>query len=438
MNLIVNGCPMVSGNISVGGDKSITHRCLIIGAIGEGKTVVYNYSRADDCFSTLRCLKEMGVEIDIDNKRIVINGRGINGLREPEDILDCGNSGTTMRLLAGLLAGQEFYSVLTGDESLRNRPMQRIIDPLNLMGAQVLGRKGGYAPLSIIGGRLKGIQYKLPIPSAQIKSALMLAGLYADKKTVIEEPYPSRDHTERLFGYFKIRFKREKNRIIVFPGRRFKGRKIVVPNDISSSAFFIVLGILRGEKLILRQTGINHFRIGLIEILKSSGGDITLINKRNFGNEPVADIIVKRSDIKPFSISRPMIPRLIDEIPVLAVLATQLKGRTVIKDAQELRVKETDRIRAICNELKKFGAEMEETEDGMIINGPNRLKGAVCESYKDHRIAMALSIAGLIAKGKTIIKDVDCINISFPGFVDILKEVCGEEYVRIQDGFKKV
>uniref|UniRef100_A0A7V0Z697 3-phosphoshikimate 1-carboxyvinyltransferase n=1 Tax=candidate division WOR-3 bacterium TaxID=2052148 RepID=A0A7V0Z697_UNCW3 len=433
MNLIVNSCNKISGKISVGGDKSITHRSLILGAIANGKTEIINCSHAEDCLSTIKCLRAMGVEINVEKNKIIIAGRGLKGLKEPEDVLDCGNSGTTMRLLAGLVSGQNFYSVLTGDDSLRKRPMRRIIEPLKLMGARIESRRDNFAPLGISGNRLKGIEYKMPVASAQVKSSLMIAGLYADSKTIIEEPIRSRDHTERLFKFFGIKFKRKNNKITVLPAKGFSGKIIKIPNDISSAAFFLILGILIADKLTLKDTGINPLRIGIIQVLQDAGSKITLENQRKFCNEPIADIVVKKKKPEPFIISGTLIPRLIDEIPVLAVLATQLEGRSIIKDAKELRVKETDRIRAIVTELKKFGANIKEIEDGLIIDGPTELIGTVCDSYKDHRIAMTLTIAGLIAKGRTIIKDIDCISISFPDFVNTLKEVCGEGYLQLDD-----
>ncbi|MCX7995174.1 MAG: 3-phosphoshikimate 1-carboxyvinyltransferase [candidate division WOR-3 bacterium] len=433
MNLRVKKCSIASGEIVVGGDKSITHRSLILGAIARGRTEILDYSRAEDCLSTLRCLKKLGAEIEIEKKKIVINGKGLRSLHEPDDVLDCGNSGTTMRLLAGLLAGQKFYSVLSGDDSLRKRPMERVIKPLKLMGARIESRQGGFAPLAIRGNRLEGIEYRLPVASAQVKSSLMLAGLYADSETIIEEPVPTRDHTERLFKFFGIKFIKKKNRIRVIPGQEFKGIRINIPNDISSAAFFVVLGCLIAKKLILRNIGINPLRTGMIEVLKDSGALIEIKNQKVYAGEPVGDVFVKKHKPSPFVIGAPLIPTLIDEIPVLAVLATQLEGTSIIKDAAELRVKETDRLKAIAGELKKFGANIKELADGLMINGPSRLKGTVCESYNDHRIAMALTIAGLIADGETVIKNAQCIKISFPDFIDKLKTICGEDYVRIED-----
>lgn len=354
MDLIVKKCSKISGEISVGGDKSITHRSLILGAIARGKTEIINYSAAEDCFSTLKCLQAMGVEIEIQKNKIVVEGRGLSGLSEPEDVLQCGNSGTTMRLLTGLLAGQTFYSVLTGDNSLRNRPMERVIKPLRMMGAKIDSRKGGFAPLSIRGSKLKGIEYRLPVPSAQIKSALMLAGLYANSETVIEEPVPSRDHTERLFMFLEIKFNKKNNRIKVYPAQEFKGKVLKIPNDISSAGFFISLGILTADKLVLRDTGVNPLRSGMIEVLRKCNARISIENKRELGAEPVADIVVKKSKPSPFVISGQLIPKLIDEIPILAVLATQLNGSSIIKNAGELRIKETDRIKSIVSELKKI------------------------------------------------------------------------------------
>jgi len=430
MDLIIKKCDAPAGKISVGGDKSITHRSLLIASICQGETAIHNYSRADDCFSTLKCLKKLGVNIEVNEEAILVKGSGLNDLKEPENILFCGNSGTTIRLLTGLLAGQHFFSVLNGDESLRSRPMRRVLEPLGLMGANINSRKNGLAPLSIVGSKLKGIEYKLPVASAQVKSALMFAGLFANSKTVIEEPIPTRDHTEKMFEFFGIKFSREDAHITVFPGGQFNARTIQIPNDISSAAFFIVLGVMSAEeKIIIENTGINPLRCGIIEVLKNAGADITISNHRIIANEPVADIIVGKSKIEPFTIAGAMIPKLVDEIPVLVVLATQLNGKSIIKDAQELRVKETDRIKAIAMELKKLGADIEEKEDGLVIKGPAKLKGSMCNSYNDHRIAMALTIAGLIAEGKTIIKDANCISISFPAFIKIIKKVCGDDYV---------
>ncbi|MEO0184481.1 MAG: 3-phosphoshikimate 1-carboxyvinyltransferase [candidate division WOR-3 bacterium] len=433
MNLCIRMCGELNGEVWVGGDKSITHRSLILGAIADGETIIHNYSHAEDCLSTVRCLKSMGIEIDVSKEWITIKGRGLYGLKEPEDVLDCGNSGTTIRLLAGLLAGQKFYSVLTGDDSLRKRPMKRVVEPLKLMGAEITSRNNCFAPLSMVGKKLKGIEYRLPVASAQVKSALMLAGLYADSNMILEEPVPTRDHTERLFEFFGLKFTNNGKKITVFPAQGFSGRIINIPNDISSAAFFVVLGLLTAREMVIKDTGVNPLRCGIIEILRQNGADIKFDKQRGLNNEPVANIIVKRSEIFPFTISGSLIPRLIDEIPVLAVLATQLKGISEIKDAKELRVKETDRISAICSELRRMGANIEETEDGMIIKGPTRLKGAACESYNDHRIAMSLAIAGLVAEGETIIKGADCINISFPEFINILKGVCGEECVQYQE-----
>ncbi|MEO0136500.1 MAG: 3-phosphoshikimate 1-carboxyvinyltransferase [candidate division WOR-3 bacterium] len=432
MNILVKNCSIASGLLAVGGDKSITHRALILGTLAEGRSELINPSDAEDCQATIRCLKMLGAEIIKKDSRIIIEGKGLYSLKEPEDVLDCRNSGTTIRLLTGLLAGQKFYSVLTGDDSLRRRPMARIIDPLRLMGANIESRKGGLAPLSIKGSDLRGIEYRLPIPSAQVKSALMLAGFYADSPTIIEEPISSRDHSERLFTYLGIRFSKKGNRIEIRPRPIFKGKTIYIPNDISSAAFFIVLGCLIGDKLVIQETGINPLRSGVIEILKKAGALITIGNKKIFSEEPVADIIVRKRKPRAFTIGGSLIPSVIDEIPVLAVLATQLDGTSVIKDAQELRVKETDRLRAIATELQKFGARIKEEPDGLIINGPTRLRGTVCKSYHDHRIAMALTVAGLIAEGETVIQDAECIKISFPDFIEKLKTICGEEYVQIE------
>ncbi len=430
MDLVINKPEKVCGIVNVGGDKSVTHRALIISAIAEGRTRIFNYSRSKDCQSTAECLRKLSIDIERTKECYIVKGKGLYGFKEPEDVLDCGNSGTTMRLLASLLAGRDFFSVLSGDGSLRNRPMKRIIEPLTLMGAKIYARKNGLAPLCIAPARLKGIDYIIPVASAQVKSALMLALLYADGLGVIEESSETRDHTERMFEAFSISFKKTGNRIEVFSGQRFNGIDVNVPDDISSAAFFLTLGaIAHDSEIVIKDTGINPTRTGIIEILQQAGAGIEMLNKRSFGNEPVADIEVSGSEIKPFMIEKEIVPRLIDEIPVLAVAATQAKGTTIVKDARELRVKETDRLRVIVQELKKMGARIEEREDGFVVEGRTQLIGAVCDSHNDHRIAMALAIAGLIAEGETVIKNAECINISFPDFISVLEEVCGEDAI---------
>jgi len=434
MKIVVNNCSAPRGEIKINGDKSITHRGLIIGSIAEGRTILHGYSNGIDCMSTLKNLKDLGIKIVESESTILIQGRGLGGLTEPENVLDCENSGTTMRLLSGLLSGQDFFSVLTGDNSLCKRPMDRIINPLQKMGAEIRAReKNRFAPLSISGGNLKSINYKLPIASAQVKSAILLAGLYADGKTTIEEPYPTRDHTERMLKLFGSKIEKYRNLITLKEKDRLTSHELFIPGDISSASYFMVLAsITQNGELFLKDVGINPTRTGILDILEMMGADISILNKRDVSNEPIADILVKNRKLNAIDISGDIIPRIIDELPIIAVAATQAKGTMKVKNATELRVKETDRIKAIVENLKKMGAKIEEQKDGFIVKGPKRLNGTLCNSYGDHRIAMSLAIAGLIANGVTIIEDTECIKISFPEFITLLKMVCGEEHIRIE------
>jgi 3-phosphoshikimate 1-carboxyvinyltransferase len=434
MKLLLRKCISPKGEIKMGGDKSITHRGLIIGAIAQGKTVVHGYSRCADCMATLEIFKQLGISIKDSGSTISIEGKGLDGFVEPDDVLDCKNSGTTMRLLAGVLSGQNFFSVLTGDSSLRKRPMQRIIRPLDQMGAEIRSRCGGFAPLGIKGGKLKSIDYKLPVASAQVKSAILLAGLYADEETIVEEPKLTRDHTERMFSLFGAKVEKEDKRIILKKKNKLNAQELIIPGDISSAAYFIALACLApGSELYLKDIGVNPTRTGILDVLKMMGADISVVNTRTVSNEPIAGLMIKYSKLKTREISGQLIPRLIDEMPILAVAATQVQGITVIKDAAELRVKETDRISAIVVGLKDMGAKIEEKKDGFVVEGPTRLYGAQCNSFGDHRIAMALTIAGFIADGQTIIDGAECISISFPEFITLAKTVCGEANVTIQD-----
>ncbi len=434
MRIVLKKCPTPRGEIKVNGDKSITHRGLIIGAITEGRTLLSGYSRGRDCMSTLKNLGELGIEVLESESTISIQGKGLGGLTEPDDVLDCENSGTTMRLLAGLLSGQDFFSVLTGDSSLRKRPMDRIIKPLRKMGAEIHARGGDrFAPLSIKGGNLASINYTLPVASAQVKSAILLAGLSTDGETTVLEPSPTRDHTERMLKLFGARIKKSSKTIILKGKDRLTPHELSIPGDISSASYFIVLAsIAQNGEVLLKDVGINPTRTGILEVLKIMGADISTVNKRDVSNEPTADILVKSSKLEGMEISGEIIPRIIDELPIIAVVATQAKGTTQVKNATELRVKETDRIKAIVEGLKKMGAKIEERKDGFIAEGPKRLHGASCKSYGDHRIAMALTIAGLIADGVTTIDDALCIKISFPEFITLVRLVCGEEYIRIE------
>ncbi|MBP2072258.1 MAG: 3-phosphoshikimate 1-carboxyvinyltransferase [Thermoanaerobacterium sp.] len=410
----------VKGVVNVPGDKSISHRAIMFGSIAEGDTIIEGFLKSDDCFSTINCMRKLGVNIDIDKDDVYVKGNGMY-LRECPDILDAGNSGTTMRLLSGILAGQKFTSTITGDESLRKRPMKRIIKPLNMMGAEITAIDDNYAPLIIKGNVLKGINYKTEVASAQVKSCIMLASLYADDETIIEEPFLSRNHSELMLNYFGGNFESYENRIVCHPVERLHGCKICVPGDISSAAYFIVAAsILPQSEILIKNVNVNHTRTGIIDVIKKMGGNIEIKDERVLNNEPVADIIVKSSCLKGIEIGGEIIPRLIDEIPIIAVAASYADGETVIKDAEELKVKESNRIDTMVSELKKMGADIEATSDGMIIHGKETLNGALVDSYNDHRVAMSLSIAALKAEGSTKIKNAECVNISFPDFYSVL------------------
>ena len=426
MELVIEKINQLKGNISVPGDKSISHRSLILGSIGQGETRVYNLLNSLDCLRTLECMQALGVKIELDEDNSVnIKGKGLYGLQEANAILDVGNSGTTIRLLTGLLSGQNFYSVLNGDNSIRKRPMKRVVQPLRLMGADIWGREDGhFAPLSIKGSKLNSFQYTLPVASAQVKSALLLAGLYATGKTVISEPLSTRDHTERMLETMQGDIKISPPEVKIKGGIELRSTDIFIPGDISSAAYFIAAAsILRNSQIIIKQVGVNPTRIGIIEILKKMGTKIDILNYQIKSNEPRADLKIGYSALKGIEIKEEMVPLLIDELPLIAVVATQAQGKTLVSGARELRVKESDRIKAIVSELKKMGADIEEEEDGFTINGPTKLQGAVCESYNDHRIAMSLAVAALLAEGKTVIRNSECIDISFPGFEKTLQNL---------------
>jgi len=426
VELVLEKVGKLKGNISVPGDKSISHRSLILGSIAQGETQIHNFLNSLDCLKTLECMRALRVEIKsgCDNY-IKIKGKGLYGLQEPKDIIDVGNSGTTIRLLTGLLSGQNFYSVLSGDDSIRKRPMKRVVQPLRLMGADIWGRENGQlAPLSINGWRLNPIRYTLPVASAQVKSALLLAGLYATGETVIKEPLPTRDHTERMLEIMQADIKISPSEIKIKSGKELKGTEIFIPGDISSAAYFIVAAsVLKGSQIIIKQVGINPTRTGIIGILNKMEAKIDILNHQIKSNEPQADLRIEYSELKGVEIKEEIVPFLIDELPLIAVVATQAKGKTVVSGAKELRVKETDRIKAIVNELRKMGANIEEREDGFMVKGPSKLQGAICESYNDHRIAMSLAVAALLAEGKTIITNSECIDISFPGFEKTLQKL---------------
>lgn len=420
----------LAGTVYIPGDKSISHRSIMLGGLAATPITVTNFLHAADCWSTIGCMRAMGVEVTQDDKgALTVKGNGLCGLREPQDVLDAGNSGTTMRLLTGLLGTQPFFSVMTGDASLRKRPMGRVITPLAKMGVKILGReRSRYAPLAIQAAeQIQGIEYDMPVASAQVKSAILLAALFANSPTVIAEPIPSRDHTERMFETFGIPVKRAGNTITLEPVKQLTApAEINVPGDISSAAFWLVAAsIIPGSQLVLVNVGINPTRTGILDILAQMGADITITNERWSGQEPVADIVVRSAKLTGVTIEAEMIPRLIDEIPVLAVAALFAEGKTVVKGAEELRVKETDRLQAVAQELGKMGAAITETADGLIIAGPQKLNYAVCHSHHDHRMAMAVAVAGLAAQGAEI-KEPDCVKISYPDFFNVLTSLSQE------------
>ncbi len=415
------------GTINIPGDKSISHRSVMLAGLASTPVVINNFLFAADCCSTVSCMQGLGVDIKKnEDDRLHIQGRGIYGLTEPENVLDAGNSGTTLRLLSGILACQPFFSVLTGDASLRKRPMARVINPLSQMGCRFNGRQQSrYAPLAILPAEeIKGIEYTLPVASAQVKSAILLAGMFAGSKTTVTEPYMSRDHTERMLETFGVEVNRTGLSVSINPVKSLIAPSVMdIPGDISSAAFWLVAAaITPNSKLTLCNVGINPTRTGIVDALRQMGANIIIHNERCSGKEPVADITIETSELTGISIEAQMIPRLIDEIPVLAVAALFAKGKTTISGAEELRVKETDRLKAITCELSKMGAKISETTDGLIIEGPQRLKSAVCNSYDDHRMAMALAIAGQAANGVEIIEP-NCVRISYPNFFTTLTDL---------------
>ncbi len=417
----------LEGEIELPGDKSITHRAIILNSIAAGEARLCNYLPGADCLSTVNCLRALGVaieELDSSPPTLLVHGAGATGPKEPANVIDAGNSGTTMRLLTGLLAAQPFFSVITGDDSLRFRPMGRVVQPLRLMGAQIWGRgSDSLAPLAIRGQMLSGISYPLPVASAQLKSALLLAGLFARGTTTLTEPAPSRDHTERQLQAMGARIKKEGKQISLEPSSSpLKAQDVNIPGDLSAGAYWMVAGSIHSKaKVRIPGCGVNPTRTGILDALSGMGARIQRLNQRTEGGEPMADIHVEPSDLVGIELSGEIIPRIIDEIPVLAVAACCAKGKTVIRDAAELRVKESDRIATTARELMKMGAHIEELPDGMIIHGGAPLKGAAVESHGDHRLAMSLAIAALVAEGETVIQDAEVVDISYPGFWEHLE-----------------
>ena len=415
------------GELEIPGDKSISHRAIMFGSLAGGITEVTHFLQGADCLSTISCFQKLGIEIENNTDKILIHGKGLHGLSAPASILDCGNSGTTTRLISGILSGQNFTSTLTGDSSIQKRPMKRIMDPLSQMGAEINSIHGNNcAPLTIKGRTLKGIHYHSPIASAQVKSAILLAGLYAEGETLVTEPYISRNHSEIMLSYFGADIKTENTTAILQPEPVLKGQKIAVPGDISSAAYFIAAGLLVPDsEILLKNVGINPTRDGILRVAKDMGGKIELLNVNTDNGEPTADLLVKFSSLKGITIGGEIIPTLIDEIPIIAIMSAFATGTTIIKDAAELKVKESNRIQVMVDNLKAMGADIESTDDGMIIHGGKDLHGTIIDSHNDHRIAMSFAIASLLADGHMTILDKNCVDISFPSFYNDLNRLAG-------------
>lgn len=413
----------LQGTLHIPGDKSISHRAVMFGSLAKGDTRITNFLQGADCLSTISCFQKMGIQIENFDDQVIVHGKGLHGLSAPDSMLDVGNSGTTTRLISGILAGQNFSSELNGDASIQKRPMGRIITPLQMMNADITSIKNnGCAPLHINGRTLTGIHYNSPVASAQVKSCVLLAGLYADGPTSVTEPALSRNHTELMLSSFGAKIESNGNTATILPEPDLIGQDIEVPGDISSAAFFIAAGLMvPNSEICIKHVGINPTRDGILRVCKAMGGNISLENKRIIGGELVADIIVKSSKLKGTVIEGDIIPTLIDEIPVIAVLAACAKGTTVIHDAQELKVKESNRLDIMVNQLSAMGVDIIGTDDGMVIHGGQPLHGAMIESHLDHRIAMAFAVAALVADGVTTIKNADCVDISYPTFYQDLK-----------------
>lgn len=409
------------GELTVPGDKSISHRAVMFGSLAKGTTKITHFLEGADCLSTISCFRKMGIDIENNNGEILVHGKGLHGLSAPVDILDVGNSGTTTRLISGILAGQNFVSELTGDDSIQSRPMKRIMTPLLSMGADIASIKGNNCvPLRIIGHPLKAIHYDSPVASAQVKSCVLLAGMYSDGITSVTEPVLSRNHTEIMLNYFGAQVTSEETTASIAPEPSLFAREITVPGDISSAAYFIAAGLLvPGSEILLKNVGINPTRDGLLRVCKDMGADITLLNV-NMEGEPTADLLVRTSSLHGTTVGGEIIPTLIDEIPMIAVMAAFAEGTTVIKDAKELKVKESDRILVMAENLSRMGADITPTEDGMIIHGGKPLHGAEIDSYLDHRVAMSFAVAGLLCDGPLSIKGGDCVKISYPEFYEDL------------------
>ncbi len=420
------------GEVNIPGDKSISHRCIMFGSIASGTTEISNFLQGADCLATINCFRRMGIEIENQEEKIIVHGKGLHGLTAPTEILDVGNSGTTTRLISGILVGQPFESKLSGDNSLNSRPMKRIMEPLTKMGGHISSiLRNGCAPLYIAPGKLHGIHYDSPVASAQVKSSILLAGLYADGETSVTEPSLSRNHTELMLKEFgadiRSQFDLNTSKATAFirPCSELYGQKIMVPGDISSAAYFIAAGlIVPDSEILIKNVGINPTRDGILRVCKAMNADVELLNVNTASGEPTADLLVRSGKLTGTAIEGAIIPTLIDELPVIAAMACYAEGTTVIRDAAELKVKESNRIAVMVENLTAMGADVTETEDGMIIHGGKPLHGAVIDSKKDHRIAMTFAVAALGASGETEILDADCVNISYPGFYGDLERLC--------------
>ena len=414
--MVIQKIKKAIGQIKVPGDKSISHRAVMLGSLANGVTEISGFLKGADCLSTIDCFRKMGIDIDINGENVTVHGNGLRGLKKPDEMLYTGNSGTTTRLLCGILAGQNFDTSITGDASIQKRPMGRVVQPLSMMGAKI---ENEYCPLYITGTKLHGIDYKMPVASAQVKTAIILAGLYADGETVIHEIEKSRDHTELMLSSMGADLTIDNLDITVKPINDLTAVNVDVPGDISSAAFFLVLGaIMPNSQITVTNVGVNPTRTGIIDVLKDMGADITLENVHTSAGETVADITVRSSSLKGTTVGGDIIPRLIDELPIIAVAAVFADGQTVIKDAQELKVKETNRIRAVVDEFNKCGIDITETDDGMIINGGKSIHGADFKTYGDHRMAMSLTVLSQLADGESTLDDSDCACVSYPTFFD--------------------
>lgn len=418
----------LAGRLEAPGDKSISHRAAMLGSLAEGTTRIRNFLPASDCLTTLEVVRSLGIEVEYGPDEVLVHGRGLGGWREPARPLECGGSGTTIRLMAGLLAGLPLYSVLAGNAQLSLRPMERVAVPLRAMGATILGRQGGkYPPLSILGGKLQAIRYEMPVASAQVKSAILLAGLFAKGVTSVVERAVTRDHTERMLAAMGVRVETKGGNVEVQPPSRLEPLDVRVPGDISSAAFLLAIAaVVPGSCVTVPGVGINPGRVGILQALRRMGADLRLHNERVENGEPVADIELRHGALRGVRVGAEEVPSMIDELPVLAVIATQAEGVTEVRGAAELRVKETDRIATTVGELRRMGARIEALPDGFIVEGPTRLRGAHVESHDDHRLAMSLAVAALAARGETTIADTACLDDSFPGFERALAALVGE------------